>query len=312
MSSLATAILVASIIGGATVGGFGTYAGISNDINNLSDREASNLLKYLTEGTTHGGINYGTYNTSLAGNAYWNSLSDAEKKALLREYFIQGRSDVDKSVDFEALIRDLGDLDTVATAPDSSEYFRDYDTVYGEAQAAIDAENQMLLDSLNSDLTALGDAYTTSRNSILTNQHMLNQQTMDTMAYDMTKARRNAIEAGASAGVRIAGNVNAMLSAQNKASQQSLETSNQLAQMLVNQRNAEAGLRDSWRDVQMSTYDRVQNRVSSERSKDQARYDDAYSAYQGALDKSVNPNNRIADRLSKYRTQYGTNSTTTN
>jgi hypothetical protein len=122
------------------------------------------------------------------------------------------------------------------------------------------------------------------------------------MSSDMARARRNAIEAGASAGVRIAGNVNALLSAQNKMSQQSLETSNQLAQMLVNQRNAEAGLRNQWRDVKMSTYDRTQNRAQSMYSTEQAKYDDNTKRWQTEIDKKLSPSNRLGDRMSQYYT----------
>ena len=117
----------------------------------------------------------------------------------------------------------------------------------------------------------------------------------------MSRARRNAIEAGASAGIRIAGNVNALLTAQNKMSQQSLDTSNQLAQMLLNQRNAEAGLRNQWRDAQASTYDRVQGRAQNELQLGQQRYDQAKTEYQDRFDNSISAENPLADRMARFK-----------
>jgi hypothetical protein len=128
---------------------------------------------------------------------------------------------------------------------------------------------------------------------------------MDTLSSEMARSRRSAIEAGASAGIRIAGNVNAILSAQNKMSQESLNTSNQLAQMLVNQRNAESGLRNQWRDAQMSQYDRIQSRAASESNIEQQRYDEAYKDWQDNNYKNTSSGNRIVDRMSQYKSKQG-------
>jgi hypothetical protein len=219
----------------------------------------------------------------------------------MQEYKLGEYTDGVENVDYGALIDDLAEYHKITgTAPKLSEYV-DVDKSLSDAQSAIDAENEQLLQSLNEDLQSTGDAYTRSRDALLTQQHQSNAQTIDTMASEMSRSRRNAIEAGASAGVRIAGNVNALLSAQNKMSQESLNTSNQLAQMLVSQRNAEAGLRNQWRDAQMSTYDRVQSRASNERALGQARYDEAASKYQEDLDANTSASNPLVDRMSRYK-----------
>ena len=262
-----------------------------NDKNDLTSEEANEALKHFNS----------TYANDLASNPYWNSLSNSEKLALMQEYKLGEYTDGVKNVDYGSLIDDLAEYHKITgTAPKLSDYV-DVNKSLSDAQSAIDDENEQLLQSLNEDLQSTGDAYTRSQDALLTQQHQTNAQTLDTMASEMSRSRRNAIEAGASAGVRIAENVNTLLSAQNQISQRSLETSNQLAQMLVSQRNAEAGLRNQWRDAQLSTYDRVQSRASNERALGQARYDEAASKYQEDLDANTSASNPLVDRMARYK-----------
>ena len=241
----------------------------------------------------------------ILNNPYWKSLSKPEQKSLLREYLIGDYTGSLENIDFDSLRNDLDEYYSLEEsglyAPELHQYVN-VDQSLADAQAAIDDENKMLLKSLNEDLRSTSNAYTQSRDSILTQQHQLNASTVDSIASEMSRSRRNAIEAGASAGIRIAENVNTLLSAQNQISQRSLETSNQLAQMLVSQRNAEAGLRNQWRDTQLSTYDRVQSRAANERSLGQARYDEALSKYNSDLDRVTSATNPLVDRMQRYRT----------
>lgn len=249
--------------------------------------------------------------SQISGDAasYWNSLSDTEKDALLSNYWgeadngfwnLGGLTGSAESFDVDAFLSDIGEYGNVEAAPLLEKYVN-IDESLADAQASVDAENERLLASLNEDLQRSGDAFTQARDTMLTSQHQRNAQTMDTMASDMSRARRNAIEAGASAGVRIAGNVNALLSAQNKMSQQSLDTSNQLAQMLLNQRNAEAGLRNQWRDAEMSTYDRVQGRAQNEMSIGQQRYNQDQERWQRRNDANVSESNALQDSMLKHK-----------
>lgn len=123
-----------------------------------------------------------------------------------------------------------------------------------DARAQIDAENaaefaemDRLLgqqrDLYNAELKGLGDSYDFARANLLSQQYQQNSQLMDTLQSGMERSRRNALEAGASAGIRIADNINTLLSVQNKQSASSMETANQLSQMMINQRNAEAATR---------------------------------------------------------------------
>jgi len=250
---------------------------------------------------------------SLSGDVlnYWDSLSETEQDALLENYYIKNENGLyntfgltggTSTFDKDTFLKDIGEYSAIETAPLLSDYV-DIDKALANAQASVDAENERLLASLNEELASTSDAYNNARNNLLAGQHQRNQMTVDTMASDISRARRNAIEAGASAGIRIAGNVNSILSAQNKMSQQSLETSNQLAQMLVNQRNAEAGLRSQWRDIESSTYDRVQNRAQNEMNIGQHRYDQAYADWQRKYDTNVSESNALADSMFQHKTK---------
>lgn len=297
-----TLATLAAILTGLGAAGGGTYMGISSDANTLGSTELKHIRKRLDSGGTYDGVDYGAIAAQLNANPYWNSRTDSEKDAIIQEYFIQGKTDKEEAIAWDTLLRDLGEYDLITQAAPDWNDTPSFESILADAESAIEAENEELLASLNQELANTSEAYTNSRNALLTQQYQRNAQTIDAMASDMARARRNAIEAGASAGVRIAGNVNALLSAQNKMSQQSLETSNQLAQMLVNQRNAEADLRSQWRDVKMSTYDRTQNRAQSIYSTEQAKYDDNTKRWQSEIDKKLSPSNRLSDRMAQYYT----------
>lgn len=278
-------------------------------------------LKYTPTAVLFGGI--GDYDQAaelrnaisgqLTGDVktYWDSLDKDTQNALLENYYEKidngvsnfwGLAETSEQFNLDQFLRDIAEYNAIETAPLLSEYVN-VDEALANAQLAIDAENERLLASLNEDLASTSNAYTNARNELLAGQHQRNQMTVDAMASEMSRARRNAIEAGASAGIRIASNVNTMLSAQNKMSQQSLETSNQLAQMLINQRNAEAGLRSQWRDIESSTYDRVQNRAQNEMDVGQQRYDIAHDAWQRKYDANVSESNVLSDSMLKHKTK---------
>lgn len=252
--------------------------------NQITDAEAKNWWDGLDNATKTSLLELGGYYTPVEDS--WENLGG---------FF--GRLE---NLDVDTVLKHINEYSNLEASPLLSDYVN-IDSILADSQKAIDAENERLLASLNEDLANTSNAYNDARNTLLAGQHQRNQMTMDTMASDMSRARRNAIEAGASAGIRIAGNVNSILSAQNKMSQQSLETSNQLAQMLVNQRNAEAGLRSQWRDIESSTYDRVQNRAQNEMNIGQQRYDQAHADWQRKYDTNVSESNALADSMLKHK-----------
>jgi RNase P subunit RPR2 len=279
-----------------------------------------------------------TVNANTPGGEYWNSLSEPEQKALVDLYFekkkswdtLGGITGTREDFDEESFLQDLYELGEAPIAPS-------HQSIWDDAQAAIDAENAEILnrysaqeDRLNELLHNATNAYETDLNDIRSEyseamtglqsrQYQQNAQLMDTMQSQMSKQTRNALEAGASAGLRIAGNINTMLSVQNKQSQQSLETSNQLAQMLLNQKAAERGVRNDYskymqqdaanragldnarNDVLTSTYDRTYNRYNSE----YGRKEDAYKEDSGNYLNNMS-DNLLADSYfsNKQKSQY--------
>lgn len=178
-----------------------------------------------------------------------NSLTDAELEAFLDHY----RND-EGAIDYKAINSDLGFVDKLPGMPDSVEDTRkSYDELLADATAQLDpyysselADLKRLYDETeglyNSQLNALNDQFRQSSSGLRSQQYLANAQTYDALRSDLRKSRQTALEAGASAGVRIAGNVNALLTAQNKQSATAMETSNALAEMLLQHRNAVSGM----------------------------------------------------------------------
>lgn len=189
-----------------------------------------------------------------------------------------------------------------------------------DARAQVAAENEELyadLDALkdrqtslyNDQLGSMAENYNTARSNILSQQYQQNAQLMDTLQSGMDRSRRNALEAGASAGVRIADNINTLLSVQNKQSATSMETANQLSQMMINQRNAEAQVRGDYANMLSDdTSKRHDIKLSSESrasSLADTNYRTAYNSYDKNLrdwdsNNSFNPFYDYRGQISKY------------
>jgi hypothetical protein len=138
--------------------------------------------------------------------------------------------------------------------------------------------------------------YNQQANRLLSNQYLANAQTYDALQSDMRKSRQNALEAGASAGLRLANNVNTLLSAQNKQSQISMDTSNSLAEMLLQQRQAASGIR--------SNYANYMQGVGRQRSQYGIDKAGAYSTYNNSLT-DLNTRRR-SETESMYSNRYNT------
>ena len=264
-------------------------------------------------------------------NDFINSLSNEQLLALLDPYFVKDTSssilgNTSEVLDKEWFLKDLQQLQNVnSEVPE----LPDFDSVYKNAQNAIYAENDKLLDLLNQDmqrqtnayqqgLNDLNSSYNNMFNQITSNNYQNNAMLMGTVDSEMSKARRNSLEAGASAGVRLAENVNTLLSIQNKQTQQSLETSNQLAQQLLNKQSAAAGIRGNYNNalsnntnkqigLQQGTEERVNNFANS-------KYDNAMQSYKEDLHKwetnydSQTSGNNLASAYKNYyknKNQYG-------
>ena len=80
-------------------------------------------------------------------------------------------------------------------------------------------------------------------NQLLSNQAQATNAIAGSTRSELQRSQRNAISRGATAAMRLVSNINTELGLQNKAAQQSLDTSNNLAQMLLTQRQSAAQLR---------------------------------------------------------------------
>jgi len=203
-----------------------------------------------------------TYKNDLNENAlnYVNSLDDATLGALLDQYYDETGSNWFEDtyeLDIDSLLKDINAMQNVEIGPSLESYLGNY---ANEADQAIDDETQRVLalydqnlarqtNNYNTEMENLNRNYNEYARNVLANDYNKNAQLMGTVQQNMDKARRNALEAGANAGLRIASNVNTLLSAQNKQASTSLETSNQLAQAMMNQRNAASSLRGDYNNM---------------------------------------------------------------
>lgn len=201
---------------------------------------------------------------------YLNSLTDEELGALLEDYWYRDNESfgmyTDK-FDYNSALADIQALEQskdieIPEAPD-------YTQIYQDAQSAINSENSELLalldKNLNRTLSTYGNTYRQEMSNLnnmfndyarqtLSQDYIKNAQLMGTVQSSLDRSRQNALEAGANAGLRLASNINTILSTQNKQIQQSLETANNLAQQMLNQRQAAMGLRSDYNNAVNNAY----------------------------------------------------------
>jgi hypothetical protein len=329
LSALAIAAIIAASAGatGASWNAIGSnthgkdYKGIARSSNKKFD-------KYLEgEGSEY--------------SEMWNSLPEDLRQQLVNDYTYEknnvanlwGAFGGDREVlDYERMLQELADASSkggmfdeyeslVNSKPVYEDYFNDaLDVVNQQNQAEYDELDKLLDEQTkqrDTDLANISESYGGARRSLLSNQYRQNSQTMDTLQSGMDRTRRNALEAGASAGIRIAGNVNTLLSAQNKQAATSMDTANQLSQMMINQRNAESSVNRAYndyltndnaqrRDLRMSTEDRAHNYASGRYNVAQDSYDAKVSDFDSKYSMS-----NMYDYKSRYANTKNSSGTTT-
>jgi hypothetical protein len=266
---------------------------------------------------------------SLAG------MSDRELLGLLDAYKMDSDRGINRYTPFtKEYMYDVdsvrADLERLSQFSEGMPVAPDLDAIRAESDAAIDAENADILAMYNADLqrrtdmfnqqmSDSNDAYNRNVGQILSNDYQKNAQLLGTMRSEMNRSQRNALEAGASAGIRIAGNINTMLSMQNKQSQQSLETSNILAQMLLNQQQANAGLRSEYGNylsqdtanraaLKSGTVERKNAAYDSARANAYDKYDRELGDWENRYYAKAGSTNPFAEsyRSNLYKSQYNT------
>lgn len=222
----------------------------------------------------------------------------------------------------------LADLARLSDASVNMPKAPDYKQLYTDAQSQINAENDEILGMYDADKQRQTDlynnlmsqnnaAYNRNVGQIMSNDYQKNAQLMGTVRSEMQRSQRNALESGASAGMRIAENINTTLSLQNRQSQQSLETSNNLAQMLLNQQQANAGLRSEYGNylsqdadkraaLKSGTAERIENQYNNRVNSAESIYNSQMQNYENAYDATVGATNPFANTYKAHlqKSQY--------
>lgn len=216
--------------------------------------------------------------------------------------------DLDSGLDRDAFKKGLEDYnswkDKIGAMPD----YVDEEAINNLANQQIDSENaqvqalydQMLgrsTDLYRTELNDMNTSYNDYVNQLLSNQAQATNAIAGSTRSELQRSQRNAITRGATAAMRLVSNINTELGLQNKAAQQSLDTSNNLAQMLLTQRQSAAQLRSQYagdmNDYTANTANLMSGTAERKASYRDSMRNEAYSNYQNKMD-------RWEDNLNSY------------
>ena len=141
---------------------------------------------------------------------------------------------------------------------------------------------------------------------------MQQQAIAGSVRFELDRQQRNAITRGASAAQRLVTNINTQLGLQAQSAQQSLDTSNALAQNLLAHRQAQQGLRQDYfnarnqynRDVASTISGQAERRLAHGRAAKGNAIDDNEYAYQ-AWEQRLNNSGLGSLGEGIYRSRYG-------
>jgi hypothetical protein len=222
-------------------------------------------------------------------NAFLQSLTDDELLGMFEQYGEdRGFGDfwMGNNTDFLGTEDFLADLQRVQEAAEARPEDLNREDINARAAGDISLDDARARQFAQEETGNLQKTYDVARQDILGSQAEQNKATLGEIGSQMEKGRMGALEAGASAGLRLANNVNVLLSAQNKQRSTSLDTANNLTQMLLNQQNQAMGLRKdvNERDAtraqrttgyQQQQYDKERNIYNQELGDWQNRYNEA-------------------------------------
>lgn len=243
---------------------------------------------------------------------WWGGLTDQQRKAYVDNYTEDSwwewfGEPFYTDLDVDGLLSELAQLSTYDTnMPEMPTYLDSYNNLdsykpYADYITDLDKLETSQTNVLNDQLAANNAMFDNYRSQILGQQYQQNTQALDAYRSSMDYARRNALEAGASAGLRMAENINTTLALQNKQSQISLETSNQLAQQLLNQRQAAMGLRSDYSSLQNNMFN---NRTSARDTYARQSHDENMATYDKNLKNWENSFNRNSNPMSEAYRDY--------
>lgn len=114
--------------------------------------------------------------------------------------------------------------------------------IRSEINQGYDTDLNNILSAISGAEQSMGSAFDASRGALMSNARIDKEMTHRQHMNQAKAQRQRAIEAGASAGVRLASSVNSSLHAQNQLRQQSMDTANNLTQMALQQTSGMADL----------------------------------------------------------------------
>lgn len=276
------------------------------DQNKLKNTFKEQLIaKLQADGYAKNGSTLKQYIDSLPEDTLY---SLAENNGLLNEdNWLWGKYNTSADWDeISNLFKQLADNKT--EYPLETTYKEISDQVSGEVEKlykdlidSVDADEARQTELLQDQLQENADTFDDYRKQILGNQYQQNAALLGTVNSEMSRSRRNALEAGASAGLRLAENINTTMALQNKQSQTSLETSNQLAQALLNQRQAAAGIRSNYSNMLSDT---AAQRRQYNIDKDNTFYNRLQSAWDVQSNKNTENYNKYADSFDRENNPY--------
>ena len=230
----------------------------------------------------------------------------------------------DLKTEMDRIIAAYDELGAMPEMPSEEDLAR----IQQEAYDEINLENDRLLELYNNtfqdtssmlqrqmdDNSAMFADY---RNQLLTNDAMNQQAIAGSTRFELDRQQRNAIVRGASAAQRLVSNINTQLGLQAQSAQQSLNTSNALAQQLLAHRQAQAGIRQDYMNARkqynQQTSNVLGNQVERRYNYGQARKQGAVDDYNYAYDRwNTNVNTHFqGDSLGQgiYNSLYGRNKT---
>jgi hypothetical protein len=232
-----------------------------------------------------------TYRSQNPDDDFIQGLTDDELLALLEPYedkagffdlFTQG-TDSSNYINEDEF---LADIERLRNFEEERPEELNQQQIFSEAAGDINLDDAKARQLGQEEIGNLQQTYDTAKQSLLGNQAEQNRAILGQVGSEMDRSRQNAIEAGASAGLRLANNVNVLLSAQNKQRATSLDTANNLTQMLLNQQNQAMGIRQGINEressraqrttgYQQQQYGQKQNIFNQELANWNRRYTDA-------------------------------------
>lgn len=293
LSAAAIATIIGLIAAATGAAGGAAISGTESSKSNSRNKALANRIRNQYPGLTEYEIQalvdqYGDDNYNLFDANTWNDRTDLN--GLYNEL-----GNLSKAKD------ELGYMPKALTLDQINE-------IENQARAEIDAENRQLFDLFDQASNRSSDfmqqqlidnqqAFADYRNQILTNNAMNQQAIAGSTRYELDRQQRNAIIRGASAAQRLVANINTQLGMQAKAAQQSLDTSNALAQQLLAHRQAQAGLRSDY--MNMMNQDSM-NRANIIKGSAERKNQYAQSQVGYNMDKNQYARDAWNDRVSDY------------